>query len=189
MGNNKLEGTMSYIYLAIFALLFGLFLFGVDLVLTARKKSSDTEWTVGAIWCFVFMFFFIGLFVLHTVILHRNQVADFEQVKFYKQTEQIYKNKADALTTQFASHLASTYPNLEKEIFKNIAPGQVSLYMAKYPDLQSSKTLLALVEQISKLQTDYYNQQIEREKILATMRYRPKSPFVVQSFIPAAPTE
>jgi hypothetical protein len=152
-----------------------------------KSKEKESYYDQGGTACLIVACCFVGLMVLHTAILYRNQLADFEVVKFYGQTEQIYKNKAEALTAQFASHLAITYPNHEKEIFKNIAPGQVNLYLVKYPELQASKTLVVLVEQINKLQADYYQQQIEREKVLATIRYRPKSPFAIGWFITKTP--
>jgi len=112
------------------------------------------------------------------------QISDFEDIKKYKNIEVIYKNKAEALTAEFAKHLAESYPEHEKNIYEKISPDKVYLYFAKYPELKASETLVALVERINKLQTDVYDQQINVEFMLKNTRYRLRNPWLFTFMIP-----
>jgi len=112
------------------------------------------------------------------------QISDFEDVKKFQKVEAIYHTKATALTKEFANHLAVTYPKHEKDIYSKISPDKVSMYFAKYPELQTSKTLVVLVEHINKLQSDVYNQQINIEQALKNTRLRLRNPWLFTFMIP-----
>jgi hypothetical protein len=127
---------------------------------------------------------FLGLSLLFTGIGYSDQLSDIEEIKKIERFESIYKNKADTLTKQFAGYLAEMYPKYEKNIFDTIAPDKVSLYMVKYPDLKASATIMALVDNILKLQNDYYKCQLSKETTLKDMRFRVKNPWIFGGLIP-----
>jgi len=154
-----------------------------------KKKEEKTDWDTGAIVSLVCAAIFLVFIFAANSHSYYCQLDDFESLKMYQRIEKVYEEKAISLTTQFASYLAEAYPQHEKEIFKSINPGTVSLFMVKYPELQASKTLLSLVGQISALQTDRYSQRVEFEKTLKEVRFRPKSPFVISWLIPTLPPD
>lgn len=152
-----------------------------------QKKDKNTGWNDGAqaaAWAggIVLVVSFIATFCFYS-----GQVSDIENIQKYEQLEMIYDQKAKSLTAEFAKYLAETYPNFEKDIFKQISPEKVSLYVVKYPDLQSSKTLMTLVEQINQLQSDKYQQQINKAVVLKDMRFAVKNPWIYNSLIPRIP--
>lgn len=112
------------------------------------------------------------------------QIEDFEAIKKTREIEDIYKEKAAALTAEFTKHLAEAYPDHEKGIFNKIGPDQVAIYFTKYPALKASETLLELVKRINELQSSVYNQRIEAEKLLAQTRIRLRSPWFFKFMIP-----
>lgn len=118
--------------------------------------------------------------------MHANseQLSDFEDLKKFDQLEVVYKEKAENLTAEFAKYLADMYPNHEKDIYNKIKPEKVDIYFAKYPELQSSRTLVALVGQIRELQNDRYQQAINRTKTLKEIRYRQINPWIFNSWVP-----
>ena len=125
----------------------------------------------------------MGLFA--SCIAWTDQISDFENVKKFQKIEAIYQKKANALTVEFAKHLAQTYPEHEKNIYEKISPDKVVMYFAKYPELRTSDTLVALVDHINKLQTDVYNQQIKTEEALKNTRYRLRNPWYLTFMIPS----
>ena len=114
------------------------------------------------------------------------QISDFENIKKFQKVEVIYRAKAEALTAEFAKHLADAYPNHEKNIYDKISPDKVSLYLAKYPELRASETLVALVGHINKLQSAVYDQQIQVEQALKNTRFRLRNPWFFTFMIPTS---
>lgn len=130
--------------------------------------------------------FFASFFV--SALAWSEQISDEENVIKYRQIEQIYQSKAEALTAEFAQYLASEYPEYEKNIFDKISPGTVGMYFVKYPELRSSETIVVLVEHINELQSDVYAQQVSVAKVEKDIRYRQRNPWLLQSMIPDVTT-
>jgi len=148
------------------------------------KIYEGEGWPVFAAVNIILTFFCAFFLFIATVSGYSNQINDFYDLKKIDQLESMYKEKAEALTAQFASYLAEAYPEHERLIFDKISPDKVSLYFVKYPDLKSSETMTALVGEISKLQADYYQQKENRINKLRDVEYRPKSPWVIKFVIP-----
>ena len=155
------------------------------------KKDSGmrSDWSGGAVFSWAVSIIFLIILVGGTLISYSIQLSDIEELKKIKASETIYKSKAEALTRQFAGYLAEAYPKHERDIFTTIAPEKVSLYMVKYPELQSSQTFVALVAQISKMQNDYYGQQLKAQDILQDMRFRKVNPWTINRIIPEIPLD
>jgi hypothetical protein len=118
------------------------------------------------------------------LLAHSLQVYAGEEVAKIEQFENIYKNRAENLTKQFAHYLAELYPEQEKNIFEKISPKDLDVYLVKYPNLRSSETIVALVKQIRSLEDDYYGQKILKAERLKEMRFRTKNPWVMQWMMP-----
>lgn len=161
-----------------FMIYIALFVFAAGVAL--RFICNDDEWYV---LCFISgIIVFIG--VLMTFWSYSNQLDDIEEVKRINQVEQIYRQKAEALTKKFAEYLAEKYPEHEKEIFSKMSPDKIDLYLVKYPEIKASETLMALVAKIERLENQYYEQKILREAYLKEMRFRLVNPWKFHSFIP-----
>lgn len=119
-----------------------------------------------------------------TLVSSSNQTWDNEKLIQLSQSKKIYQERAENLTKQFVNYLAEVYPNHEKDIYEKICPDNVDVYLAKYPELKSSETIIALVKQIRELNDDTYRQDLERAEVLCKMRFRPKNPWVIQWFMP-----
>jgi len=153
-----------------------------------KKQHSSSNWWFG--WG-VFFYIISGCFVIVLFIvqltLYTNQLNDFENLKKFNELETIYQNKADDLTSQFAKYLYEAYPDYEKEIFQNISPEKVDFYLVKYPELKSSETILALTSKINGLQSDYYQQKINKAEFKKDVRFRKKNPWGIGRLIPSLP--
>ena len=150
-----------------------------------RNSGGDGDgWYCVACLTFVVSLIFLICSVGSTMSQIADQTRDITTLKMYDANAAIYKQKADALTQQFAHYLADVYPEHEKNIFKSISPEKVSIYVVKYPDLQASKTIITLVDQIEKLNSDFYDQQLLKQKVLMEIRYRTQNPWSFNSFVP-----
>ncbi|PIZ70616.1 MAG: hypothetical protein COY09_02535 [Candidatus Portnoybacteria bacterium CG_4_10_14_0_2_um_filter_39_11] len=154
-----------------------------------KKAYGETDWAGGGIAFSVATFILFVVFVFGTMVQYAYQKSDFEELRKIRASEVIYKDKAESLTKQFAGYLAEAYPQHERDIFKKISPDKVSFYMVKYPQLQTSQTLTALVAEISKLQGDYYGQQLKAQETLKNIRFRQVNPWFVNAVIPALPPD
>lgn len=125
----------------------------------------------------------IASFVI-TGVQWANQISDIEDLRKFDNLEKIYQQKAEVLTNQFTKYLAETYPQHEKGIFGKISPEKVDIYLVKYPELQASKTIIALTEKINQLQADRYAQQVNKEQSLKNIRFRLRNPWIWYWAIP-----
>lgn len=160
--------------------------FGIPGFFLFTKASRRRKDGVAFLGWLLFSIGVVYLFVmpLKTLGSYTEQIRDQEDFRQSVACEKILTNKAEALSKQFAYYLAEVYPNHEKEIFTEISPSNIELYLARYPEIKSSATILKLVEEIGDLREDVYDQQIRREKILRDMRYRKLSPWNIRWMIP-----
>ena len=116
---------------------------------------------------------------------YNDQIGDVESLKTFEQKEAILSEKAVNLTTQFANYLADAYPQHEKDLFKDMSPEKVSIYMVKYPEIRSSETMVKLVEEIGKLQNDVYHQRLARTDAEQRIRVRLRNPWLIHFWLPS----
>ena len=114
------------------------------------------------------------------------QISDKQRVVQIERQMVITGEKASVLSEEFKRILVTEYQVHESEIFSMIAPRDMRVYLANYPELRLSETVIALVGQMNVLWGEYYERQIEREKVIVELRYRSRSPWVIQSIIPSA---
>lgn len=152
-----------------------------------KRKYVENGWgAVSVILCIVaFIICCVGF--IGTLHAYSDQISDTEDLTKFRNIEGVYEDRANTLTAQFETYLQDVYPEHERGIFDQISPDSIDIYLAKYPELKASETILELVTQIRSLQDDRYDQQIEREKILKKMRYRTQNPWIFSSFVPDMP--
>ncbi len=180
---------MFTLAIALIPIVFSLIFFGLH---ANAKRYNRGAVTVGnyngthLMMMYFFLFFSvvaIAAAVISTMIAYSGQVSDFEDIKKFEQIAVVYENRATALTAEFTK-LAMDYLGHEKVMFDKMSPGDVMVYMVKYPELNSSKNIRELVDQIRSMQDDVYKQQVEIEKKKKNIRYRLRNPWIFYKFIP-----
>ena len=137
---------------------------------------------VGFMLFFAFILLVSGtVFNLNTYSEQIGKSVELDKINSFEQTHQV---RSDNLTKEFAHYLAGVYPDHEKDIFSKIEPGKLDVYLVKYPELQASKTIVELVQQVRSLQDDIYKQRLERAQTIRDMRYNVRSPWVLQWMMP-----
>ena len=76
------------------------------------------------------------------------QAHDIERCKEEKKDKITYQKEAKQVLDSFKMYLADIYPEHEKSIFKTLKPDNVTIFMTKYPEIKSDKTLVALCNEI-----------------------------------------
>jgi hypothetical protein len=85
------------------------------------------------------------------------QLLRFENVRNNLKKIDVYKKKQKELLAEFKNYLGDKYPELEKQIFDNINKSESEMHIVlKYPEIQSSKTLIMLTKNINELADDVY---------------------------------
>jgi len=122
-------------------------------------------------------------FVVHAVV-YCEQINSIESIKECEAREKIYKKKAEALTGEFKVWLGEKYPDIEKEIFKELIPAKVSILAVSFPEIKSSETMMDLVSRINKLQGDVYSEKLNIERYRKQIRVAKRNPWVIRGTVP-----
>lgn len=146
----------------------------------AGKEYAETR-DASVIYVFGTIFSCIGLGALLAVsgVIYCQQISKLEAIKTCDGIKIVYKAKAEALTAEFTKLLAETYPQHEKDIFNKITPEKVAVFMVKYPEIKANETIKELVAQINKLQSDIYDQDVQKERLLQNVRVNLRDPFIL----------
>jgi len=139
---------------------------------------KDASWVMFAVGCFFTLILFIA-----TCTSYSDQISDRLDIDKLKKIEMVKKTRAEAIIVEFAKHV-SAYATHEKGVFENISPRTMSIYLVKYPELQASKTVMKLVEQVSILWDEYYKVQTEIIETEKDLSFRPINPWIINSVIP-----
>ena len=148
--------------------------------------SIGVGWWVYGFFCGVVTAVFVLVGLINTVDSWSSQIFDKHQVVQIERQMGIAKEKADVLSAEFKRILVTDYQIHESEIFSSLVPKDVRVYLARYPQIRLADTVIELVGQMNSLWAEYYDKQIEREAVIAELRYRPRSPMLIQSLVPSA---
>ena len=103
---------------------------------------------------------------------YSTQLLRFEDVRKYLKKIEVYKKKQKELLAEFKNYLGDKYPELEKQIFDNINKSESEMHIVlKYPEIQSSKTLMKLTKNINELADDVYDLYDKIENECKWIRY------------------
>jgi hypothetical protein len=169
--------------------------FGVVCVLAAfygskhRIVNESHPVVIIAAFSALFTVVFFAVFVVGHFCRYYNHVCDQESLIQLTESMKISQTRANDMVEQFKVHLAQQYPDLERDIFTKIAPDNVSVYLANYPQLKSSETLTKLVDEIKEMWNGYYAAQFDITKVKMEIRVRQRSPWFFSSWLPDAPPE
>lgn len=117
---------------------------------------------------------FVWLFAsgINNLVCYTQQIERFENLRALLKNLELSKLREIDLTTKFKMYLATTYPDLEKEIFKDITDpkSEINIIMS-YPEIKSSETLLELVNRIDNLSTIVFAQEKNIQSECAKVRF------------------
>src|SRR3989339_644424 len=156
----------------------------MQLLYERSVPSNKGGWLNFAGFMFFFAFIFLVLGTIFNLSTYSEQIEKGVELEKVSSFEQTYQVRSDNLAKEFTYYLAGVYPNHEKDIFSKIEPGKLDVYLVKYPELQASKTIVELVQQVRSLQDDIYKQRLERAQTIRDMRYNVRSPWVLQWMMP-----
>jgi hypothetical protein len=110
--------------------------------------------------------------LISNFVYYSEQTNRFEQLHSSLNNLSRYKANHLKLIEDFKTYLGEKYPELEKELFKNIFSNSSDTnILLKYPEIKSSKTLMKLVDKINS-EVSYLNSlQNEIEYSCAKIRY------------------
>jgi len=168
---------MNWIYLTIALLLSA----GILYAIAEYKGSEFIEF---------FSFFGVVLSVICVVCLvisilttRGEQVDSFEEIRRLKNVRVINEIQANKLIDEFKLLLQKQYPEFERQIFQNISPKSLSMYMVQYPQLKSVEGIIVLVRSINELKAAVYDVDRSLEDVKKSIRYRLRSPWVITWFV------
>ena len=149
--------------------------------LTATKSDEYTPRDTGkVIFAIGIVFGIVSLIINFTS--YSKQIKTYEAARSVNQKTEILQERYDALYTTFSKHLAEEYPAIEKEVFANTslasAPN-LNIVLTNYPVLQSSRTLMKLVDETKLIADDMYAQQLVAQEIYKEVRYRNENPWIL----------
>jgi len=103
---------------------------------------------------------------------YSSQMYRFEQLHSSLNNLSRYKAVQLKMIEEFKNYLGEKYPELEKELFKDISDNSSDIHIVlKYPEIQSSKTLLKLTDNINEQVQKTYSLQSDIEHSCACIRY------------------
>lgn len=169
---------MIFLIIAGIAALVGLPWWFID----SRDKGS----IIFAAFCTFFLapcFFVFGT-LLPTAVAYVNDQDNIASVQQYRQNQQIYEAKAVNLTNQLKGYLAVQYPQYEAKVLKELASAPKLLFTV-FPQLQASRTLVALTDEITVLQNQVYDQETNVTQAEKNVRFTYHNPFFINWFLPS----
>ena len=127
------------------------------------------------------LFFVIGL--IDNTVCYSSQLKRFESIKMVQNNIGLLEDKNAELIGVFTKHLAIEFPELEREIFKDLSPGSadenLNALLGQYPDPQSSETLSDLTDKIYLLTERLYEEKLLLEEKANIIRVREVSPWIL----------
>ncbi|TSC52285.1 MAG: hypothetical protein LiPW41_496 [Parcubacteria group bacterium LiPW_41] len=147
-------------------------------------RNNQSTWGGWGIAFLVFSGISLIISIPKTLNGYSDQIENKENYTRLVQVENVFQKRAETLTKEFSNYLGDAYPKHERSIFDKMKPESINLYLVKYPEIQASKTVMALVDNIKGLRDSVYSKQIARADLLKDMRYRAKNPWIIQWGMP-----
>lgn len=102
--------------------------------------------------------------------MYINQCSCVEKIEEYEENKKIYERKAEVLIEECKEYLKDVYPNIEKEIFNNLASAKALLM--NFPEIKSHSTITKLVDMINRNRNDVFNTETGITKLKREIRVR-----------------
>lgn len=155
------------------------FVVAIGLCFIFDKHEFGSDVVVFSVIAIICLFFFV---VVPVGVSYTNLQQDKANLIKYQNNKQVYTTRANDLVSKFKGYLSVQYPNLEKQVFKNISPNNVAFYFAQYPQLRSSETISKLVDQIRQLRDKIYEQDLNSNEVKKSIYVRQHNPWLINWF-------
>jgi len=116
--------------------------------------------------------------------LYYDQIRDIETIKEKEDDKEVYKKKAEEITSELKLYLTKEYPEYEKEIMKNFSTDNATILVNHIPNLKASDTIIEYCTQINKLQSDIYNCDLSINRERRDIRVRKRGIFILTKYLP-----
>jgi hypothetical protein len=156
------------------------------------KRSDVDEITGSSLLGIIFgiisgIFFIIGL--SENLGTYTKQIERFETIRMYQCNISLYESRCKALTEEFRINLGNKYPELEKQIFKDITTqpnkNQLLALFNIYPQIKSSTTLIILSRKVQEFTDIIYKEKIKSQTMAQKIRFKNESPWqIIKPTIP-----
>ncbi len=155
-----------------------LFLIGSTLTLSliaflflwyGRRKHSDGFRGL-SIFTTIVVIIYVCIIIITNMSGYGAYKNDLAKLQTIKAKQEIQLNRTSNVITALQNEV-SKYLKHEKETYKAISPAEISILLIKYPELQSVKTINVLMEQISTLNSGYYDLLNQEQDILTEIIY------------------
>lgn len=165
--------------IAVVALIICFLVWGLTFYLWDYIKDNDF-FPVGLVMLSAFsMVVFVVVTVKGLILPVSGQTTDIQELRAFESKRIILAEQKKDLTEKFTQILAITYPNIEKDLFKD--PGAL---VKAYPQIHSHETLMKLVDEINKLSSVLVKNDLDRIDTETRIRIRLNNPTYLTFLIP-----
>lgn len=102
--------------------------------------------------------------------MYVNQCSSVEKIEEYEENKRIYERKAEVLIEECKEYLKDIYPNIEKEIFNNLASAKALLM--NFPEIKSHESIVKMVDMINRNRNDVFTTETGITRLKREIRVR-----------------
>jgi hypothetical protein len=124
------------------------------------------------VWWLISTAIIVAIWSIVVYSFKENHVDDVFCVRKFKKQRHIYQKMADDLIPKFTSLLGDKFPSIEKDIFNSISVKDIDIFITKYPEIKSDKTIMALVSLINDKTTEMYSCDLQGETLISRINAR-----------------
>jgi len=161
----------------VISLIFGLCFFGID------SKLSEGHLILSVLSAITFVISLIA-FVCCFYWEYDEQIKDIEKIKEYTGRKKLFEESTKSIIDEFKSTLVIKYPEIEKDLFKNFIPNNISAIAVSIPEIKSSETLLAYCHKINEIQNKIIEQDEYILRFKRDISYRKRNIIYFGLFLP-----
>lgn len=132
---------------------------------------------------------FLLVVAIGSPIAISKQKKSFEKYRAMQKQVTILENQANTIIAEMEVYLTQMYPDHELGVFKMMSGNDLTLYLAKYPQLKASDTFLAQGRTVLDLRQRVYDLQLRMTDKMADMRYATINPWTTYWWVPEIPDD
>jgi len=147
-----------------------------------HKKSKDARESADV--SLAFACISLGLLIACQITNYYNQVNDLERLSVINREIEVHKERAKDITGQLETILVDKYSDHEAKVFESLSGEGISIYLAKYPELNSHKTFMHMSETLTKLSDKEYRSKLKALDLEKDIKSRKRYIHVLPFFLP-----
>ncbi len=157
--------------------------FGLAFYLEHKSRSTnDYEFSISLSASFTVILLIVLL--ISNLVGYYSHICNLEELNVIEDRIEVYENRLDRLENEVKSILVESYGQHEKELFDNMSPEGLSLFLVKYPELRASETFIDATNKLIGFNDKIYEQEIQRIELNRIINTRRRSPVVFRFILP-----